>query len=59
MAQLNIKLDERQLEALRRYAAARRTPVAWLIKDYITHLVAGGIQSRPASMTLRRRTSPS
>ena len=42
MAQLNIKLDERQLEALRRYAAARRTPVAWLIKDYITHLVAGG-----------------
>lgn len=42
MAQLNIKLDERQLDALRRYAAARRTPVAWLIKDYIAHLVSGG-----------------
>ena len=42
MAQLNIKMDERQMDALRRYAAARRTPVAWLIKDYIAHLVAGG-----------------
>jgi hypothetical protein len=42
MAQLNIKHDERQLEALRRHTAARRTPVAWLIKDYIAHLVSGG-----------------
>ena len=42
MAQLNVKLSEEQLEALRRYAARRRTPVSWLIKDYIDYLLAGG-----------------
>ena len=42
MAQLNIKLSEEQLEGLRRYAARRRTPVAWLIRDYVAYLLAGG-----------------
>lgn len=37
--QLNVKLSQAQHDALRRYAARRRTPVAWLIKDYITSLV--------------------
>jgi hypothetical protein len=42
MAQLNVKLADENLQALRRYAAKRRTPVAWLIKDYIAYLLAGG-----------------
>ena len=42
MAQLNIKLDECGLDALRRYAAHRRTPVSWLIRDYVAYLLAGG-----------------
>lgn len=39
MRQLNVKLSERQHERLRRVAARRRTPVAWLIKDYVDSLV--------------------
>jgi len=39
---LNVKLAEERLEALRRYAARRRTPVAWLIKDYVDYLLGGG-----------------
>ena len=46
MGQLNVKIEEQRLDALRRYAAGRRTPVAWLIKDYIDYLLAGG---RPIS----------
>jgi hypothetical protein len=42
MAQLNIKLNEEQFEALRNYAARRRTPVSWLIKDYVAYLLKGG-----------------
>ena len=42
MAQLNVKLGEDRLVGLRRYAARRRTPVAWLIKDYVDYLLAGG-----------------
>ncbi len=42
MAQLNVKLTQEQLEALRRYAARRRTPVSWLIKDYVDYLITGG-----------------
>lgn len=42
MAQLNIKLDPERLEALRRYAARRRTPVAGLIEDYVAYPLAGG-----------------
>ena len=42
MAQLNVKLSEEQLHALRSYAAERRTPVARLIKDYVRYLLAGG-----------------
>ena len=41
MRQLNVKLSERQHEGLRRAAQLRRTPVAWLIKDYIDSLVEG------------------
>jgi len=39
MRQLNIKLTDRQHGRLRRYASRRRTPVAWLIKDYVDSLV--------------------
>ncbi len=49
MAQLNIKLKPEQLEALRHYAARRRTPVAWLIKDYVEYLLAGGKPMHPAA----------
>ena len=42
MAQLNVKLADHQLQALRQYAARRRTPVAWLVKDYVSYLLAGG-----------------
>lgn len=42
MAQLNVKLSEEQVEALRRYAARRRTPVAWLVRDHVAYLIAGG-----------------
>ena len=42
LAQLNVKLSAERLEALRRYAARRRTPVAWLIKGYIDYLLDGG-----------------
>jgi hypothetical protein len=37
--QLNVKLNARQYEGLRRYAARRRSPVAWLIKDYVDALL--------------------
>ncbi len=47
MAQLNIKLNPEQMEALRRYAAHRRTPVAWLIKDYVDYLISGGVPVHP------------
>lgn len=49
MAQLNIKLKPEQLEALRRYAARGRTPVAWLIKDYVEYLLAGGKPMHPVA----------
>jgi len=49
VAQLNLKLDDEHLTALRRYAERRRTPVAWLLKDYIAYLLAGGEPMRPAS----------
>ena len=42
MAQLNVKLSPEQIEALRKYADRRRTPVAWLIRDYIDYLLRGG-----------------
>jgi hypothetical protein len=47
MAQLNVKLTEDQLEALRRYAVRRRTPVSWLIKDYVQYLLSGGQPPTP------------
>ena len=47
MAQSNVKLTEEQLEALRRYAARRRTPVSRLIKDYVQYLLAGGQPPKP------------
>ncbi len=42
MAQLNVKLSADRLAALRRYAARRRTPISWLVKDYIDYLLTGG-----------------
>lgn len=42
MAQLNVRLDEDQMALLRRYAARRRTPVSWLVKDYVDYLLKGG-----------------
>ena len=42
MAQFNFKLPEEQLEALRSYAARRRSPVSWLVRDYISYLLSGG-----------------
>jgi hypothetical protein len=49
VAQLNVKLSDDRLAALRRYAARRRTPVSWLIKDYVDHLLAGGEPVVPLS----------
>jgi hypothetical protein len=42
LAQLNVKLDDASFEALKKYSARRRTPVSWLMKDYIAYLIAGG-----------------
>ena len=42
MSQLNVKLPQDRLEAIRRYAARRRTPISWLVKDYVEYLLAGG-----------------
>jgi Ribbon-helix-helix protein, copG family len=42
MAQLNLKLSQDRLDALRRYANWRRTPISWLIRDYVDYLLAGG-----------------
>jgi hypothetical protein len=49
MAQLNVKLPEERLEALRQLADRRRTPVSWLIKDYVDYLLAGGQPVTPAT----------
>ena len=42
MAQLSVQLPEEQLEALRRYAARRKTPVSGLIMEYVEYLLSGG-----------------
>lgn len=42
MSQLNIKMGQAEIDALRRLAAKRRTPVSWLVKDYVNYLIAGG-----------------
>jgi len=42
LAQLNLKLPDAEMENLRAYARRRRTPVAWLIKDYVEYLLRGG-----------------
>ena len=52
MAQVNVRLSEERLQALRRYAARRRTPVSWLIKDYVEYLLAGGEPITPPSHDL-------
>ena len=46
MGQLNVKLDDSSLEALKRFSARQRTPVSWLLKDYIAYLLAGGAPVR-------------
>ncbi len=60
MRQLNVKLTERQHERLRKYASRRRTPVAWLIKDYVDSLidddVATAVQTHePTQLAARGR----
>lgn len=52
MAQLNVKISEERLDALRSYAARRRTPVAWLIKDYVDYLLSGGAPVVPSEVEL-------
>lgn len=42
MSQLNVKMSQEEFDALRRLAAKRRTPVSWLVKDYVNYLIAGG-----------------
>lgn len=42
MSGVSVELAEDQLRALRRYAAARRVPVSWLIRDYLEYLIRGG-----------------
>ena len=42
-----MKLSDERLQALRRYAQRRRTPISWLIQDYVDFLVAGGEPVRP------------
>jgi hypothetical protein len=42
MGQLNLKVSQQQLDGLREYAARKRRPVSWLIKDYIDYLLRGG-----------------
>jgi hypothetical protein len=44
-----VRLTEEQAAALKRYAAWRRTPVAWLVKDYVTYLLQGGELVVPAA----------
>jgi hypothetical protein len=50
MAQVNVKLSDERFQALRRYAARRRTPVSWLIKDYVDYLLAGGQPVTPPAL---------
>ena len=53
MRQLNVKLTEKQHERLRRFAARRRTPVAWLIKDYVDSL---SVQDEPERVRAHETT---
>jgi hypothetical protein len=46
VGQLNVQLDDRSIEALERFSARQRTPVAWLLKDYIAYLLGGGTPVR-------------
>ncbi len=52
MSQLNLRIDERRLRALRWYAARRRTPVTWLVRDYVDYLLSGGQPIVPASASV-------
>ena len=52
MAQVNVKLSDERFQALRRYAGRRRTPVSWLIKDYVDYLLAGGQTVTPPAPDL-------
>jgi hypothetical protein len=58
MRQLNVKLSRKQHEALRRYASRRRTPVAWVIKDYIDNLAgrdsAGRVRAHESTQLAAR-----
>jgi len=50
VAQLNLKLADDQLDRLRSFAARRRTPVTWLLKDYIDYLLTGGVPVTPTDV---------
>lgn len=50
MAQLNVKLSDEQLGALRRYVRRRRTTISWLVRDYVDHLLGGGAPVAPPSV---------
>lgn len=47
LAQLSLKLSPEQLDSLRAYAQRRRTPVSWLLRDYIDYLLRGGAPVTP------------
>jgi hypothetical protein len=42
MGQLNVKIPDETLAAVRLYASRSRTPITWLVKDYLDYLVEGG-----------------
>ncbi len=42
MSQLNVRISDEELSELRRFADRRRTPVSWLIRDYVQYLIGGG-----------------
>lgn len=56
--QLNVKLTDKQHDALRRHAARQRTPVGWLIKGYIDSLAhqqaADGVRAHEPTQAAAR-----
>ena len=52
MAQLHVRLTDEQMQRLQKVARARRTPVSWLIRDYVEFLTDGGEPITPTSYDL-------
>ncbi len=42
MSQINLKLPDDQLNAIKQYALRRRTPLSWLVRDNLQYLLQGG-----------------